>query len=209
MCVGVHGMARLGELLPDPKLYPDRVLRWSSVTMVSANHATIHLPTCKTDPFSKGSTIHLFATGEVTCPVQTLLRIWNPHAAGRFRDQLLFAADGHGLLSRPTFIRCLRHLVGLTEARYHWGLQQHLFAGHSLRRGGASSLAARGVPDRIIQMLGRWSSDCYRIYIEHDVTFVESIFGKMRISAPEVLRHDLAIALRPGANSKHLWDCTD
>ena len=40
------------------------------------------------------------------------------------------------------------------------------YAGHSFRRGGATELARRGVPDRVIQKLGRWRSDCYKRYIE-------------------------------------------
>ena len=37
--------------------------------------------------------------------------------------------------------------------------------GHSIRSGGATALALAGVPDNIIQLLGRWSSDTVRIYI--------------------------------------------
>lgn len=36
---------------------------------------------------------------------------------------------------------------------------------HSFRIGGASAAASSGVPDSIIKILGRWSSDCYRRYI--------------------------------------------
>ena len=35
---------------------------------------------------------------------------------------------------------------------------------HSLRIGGATSLADAKCPDRIIQTIGRWSSECYRLY---------------------------------------------
>ena len=36
---------------------------------------------------------------------------------------------------------------------------------HSFRIGAATTAAAAGYPKWAIQALGRWSSDCYRIYI--------------------------------------------
>ena len=36
---------------------------------------------------------------------------------------------------------------------------------YPLRIGGATSMARRGVDHRVIQIAGRWKSDCYRIYI--------------------------------------------
>ena len=39
------------------------------------------------------------------------------------------------------------------------------YKGHSFRIGGATSLAKRGVPSHIIQIMGRWRSECYKLYI--------------------------------------------
>ena len=36
---------------------------------------------------------------------------------------------------------------------------------YSLRIGGATSMARRGVDHRVIQIAGRWKTDCYRVYI--------------------------------------------
>ena len=38
------------------------------------------------------------------------------------------------------------------------------FSGRNLRIGGASDLLAIGVPAMMIQLLGRWAGDTYRIY---------------------------------------------
>ena len=38
------------------------------------------------------------------------------------------------------------------------------FGGRSLRIGGATDLHALGVPATTIQLMGRWSSDVYRVY---------------------------------------------
>ena len=36
---------------------------------------------------------------------------------------------------------------------------------HSFRIGGASAAASAGIPDSVIQILGRWSSDAYKRYL--------------------------------------------
>ena len=39
------------------------------------------------------------------------------------------------------------------------------YSSHSFRIGAATSAALSGVPDRVIKILGQWSSDCYSRYI--------------------------------------------
>ncbi|KLO04126.1 hypothetical protein SCHPADRAFT_788685, partial [Schizopora paradoxa] len=46
------------------------------------------------------------------------------------------------------------------------GIDPSPFAGHSFRRGAASAAAAAGFADHEIQLLGRWHSDCFKLYIE-------------------------------------------
>ena len=46
------------------------------------------------------------------------------------------------------------------------GLGDDGWSGISFRKGGALSLALGGAPDRHIMDLGRWSSDCFRRYVE-------------------------------------------
>ncbi len=38
---------------------------------------------------------------------------------------------------------------------------------HSLRRGGATHLRTRDMPDWLIQQLGRWNSDAFKLYTDH------------------------------------------
>ena len=42
------------------------------------------------------------------------------------------------------------------------------FSGHSFRRGGATAAFRAGVPGEVIQYLGGWASDSYRVYLNHD-----------------------------------------
>ena len=46
------------------------------------------------------------------------------------------------------------------------GLDPSLYSGHSFRRGAASATAAVGCADHEIQLLGRWHSDAYKLYID-------------------------------------------
>ena len=39
------------------------------------------------------------------------------------------------------------------------------FGTHSLRIGGATALYAQGATPMVIRTMGRWSSDCYRLYV--------------------------------------------
>ena len=50
---------------------------------------------------------------------------------------------------------------------------------YSTKDGGATSYARRGVPFHIIQMLGRWKSDAYKIYIRYSHSDIASILKSL------------------------------
>jgi hypothetical protein len=54
-----------------------------------------------------------------------------------------------------------------------------LYNGISFRKGGASSLAAAGVPDRVIKAAGRWRSDCFQLYIRMQLSELQSALVSM------------------------------
>lgn len=60
-------------------------------------------------------------------------------------------------------------------------------SGHSFRVGGASLRAALGIDHKDIQKLGRWTSDCYKLYLrdysEVDLTMTLSILQALNESA--------------------------
>ena len=66
-------------------------------------------------------------------------------------------------ITHSLFTSTLRKL--LKQARYN----DKMYSGHSFRRGGATWAFKSNVPGEFIQIIGDWSSDCYKIYL--DTTF--------------------------------------
>ena len=72
--------------------------------------------------------------------------------------RLFIFGDGRPLM-RQTFIVAMRS--ALREA----GVEAGHYAGHSFRIDAATTAAARGLEDSMVQMLGRWKSLAYLEYI--------------------------------------------
>ena len=51
--------------------------------------------------------------------------------------------------------------------------------GHSMRAGGATSLAEHGTPPSIIQAVGRWTSDAFLMYIRKNPVLVQCCMLKI------------------------------
>jgi hypothetical protein len=159
-----HGLLRLGELVvPDALETRDlrKLIMRLSVQMYS-HHVEFFLPAHKADPTFQGNKIILRRTETPDDPVLPFSKyIAQRDSRFRWRPELWLREDG----SLPTyswFIRILKHNFG------------NDVGGHSLRSGGATALAEDGVPETIIQGLGRWSSDAWKIYIrEHPAMLLE------------------------------------
>lgn len=155
LLVGFFALLRLGELVyPNDRSLdaPRKMSRRESVT-ITQEQVSFTLPYHKCDRFFKGNEILVLANTTVANPVEVMQRYL-------FSRDLLFPAsqdlwireDG----SRPRrdwFLKKLRAVCGPEVG------------GHSLRAGGATSLAQHGVPLDVIQAVGRWASDTFRIYI--------------------------------------------
>lgn len=155
LLTGFHALLRLGELVwPDnPELQSYRKLSMRASVKVDAGMFEYLLPTHKADPFFEGNRII----------VKRAENGPDPHAAFRtylarrdavfpLRPELWLRACGT-VPTRAWFMRRLRNIFPRD------------IAGHSLRAGGATSLAAAGVSPATIQALGRWSSDAWLVYI--------------------------------------------
>jgi hypothetical protein len=172
VCVlGMVGLLRLGELLPKHDDI-DNTIFLSNINWVNESHFTLRLNSSKTDPFRKSVVIHYFAnTKSVACPVTALRKLLSIHT----HDQpLFFVSSINQLLSRNMFIDWLKLTLIVVNTQFNLSIDPSKYSGHSLRRGGATSLHIRGISEQTIKILGRWRSDAFRRYIDSPIEQLRS-----------------------------------
>eukprot|EP00808_Paulinella_micropora_P029968 g79993.t1 len=168
MVWGVMGLFRIGELVVSgPKRYA-RVLRRMHCTLFSERDESflcINLDGSKTDPFRGGLDVWLADLDVVILsPVFWFQRYESSlFSAGlnRGKAQAMFRWANGEMVTREKFVAGARQL--LAQSGVDDGSR---FNGISLRRGGAKSLKLAGASDLAIMRTGRWSSDCFKRYIE-------------------------------------------
>ncbi len=118
-------------------------------------YAILRLKRSKTDTDHTEVQIILAATGEPTCPVATLRRLFiqDPHLpnASPFRLQSL-------AFSRQAVLNILNQCIAAAvfpEANY---------SGHNFRKGETQHATDHGMLDESIQRLGCWTSNAFKLY---------------------------------------------
>ncbi|KAF7785159.1 hypothetical protein Agabi119p4_1324 [Agaricus bisporus var. burnettii] len=140
---------------------PRKMVQRTSLTLTTTS---VHflLPYHKADHFYKGNSVLIHSNPTPANPVKAMreyIRLCNhyfPH-----HTDLWIRSNG----SRPRRKWFLDRLRVFTPSNV---------AGHSLRAGGATALAEHGVRLDIIQAIGRWSSDAFRIYIRLHPTLLHA-----------------------------------
>ena len=142
----------------------------------------VFLAESKTDHSRKGVTIRIFkCPGRPVCPYELLRAAWDLAPDARLSAPLLQAGPtGDPLTYRELlgFIKATLPLLGFPAA---------LFGTHSLRIGGATQMALSGYSAAQIQAAGRWSSDCYLVYIRLGDAFFRSLASALSASADSSL----------------------
>ena len=161
-CVGFFGFFRAGEFtVPSAGAYdPETHLNLSDLALdshTSPSMVRLAIKQSKTDPFRQGVEIFLGKTGTAICPVNALVQYIGirPPNPGP-----LFILSTGVPLTRTYLVSNLQ--AALRQA----GLDDSAYNGHSFRIGAATTAAQRGLEDSLIQTLGRWRSDAYKLYIK-------------------------------------------
>jgi len=171
---GFYGLLRLGELVwPDNTSLQtfDKVTRRMSVVVTPTYHSFL-LPHHKSDLYFEGGTIVIQRAASADSH-----GVFTTYLASRdhlfpFDSSLWLHSDG----SIPTCTWFIARLQALFPDS---------ISGHSLRAGGATSLAASGVHADHIQAMGRWSSDAFRIYVRKNPALLHAlIFNGCSIHDP-------------------------
>eukprot|EP00808_Paulinella_micropora_P031199 g58411.t1 len=160
LCVGVYGLLRSGEMVSKSESASAPLLRahvaWD--TAISPPWVDLFIPASKTDYMRTGSYVRLWRNNSATCPFSRLLAAWD--AATDKRPTAPLFQDSKGTALSYTWLqKVLRSLVRAV------GLDPSLYSSHSLRIGGATSLAMACVSADEIKLIGRWSSVSYQLYV--------------------------------------------
>lgn len=127
-------------------------LKWKNVTFVKGGAQVVVA-------FSKTSTRPTLVTvaerADGLCPVAALRNL--AHLRGTSRKGNLPVVE----MSYAEFNANIKKFVRAASGGDSLG-----YSSHSLRRGGATLLAALGVPEYIIMEIGRWTSGAWRDYID-------------------------------------------
>ena len=159
------GFLRCGEFTCQSQVNSKQVVKIQDISVGSDFGSYVFcLRSSKCDPFSKGVKITIFENN-IFSPVKTMVNyLRHRSVTGASQLSPLFIEDEitYRPLTREKFISMLRELLA------RLGYDTTKFNGHSFRIGAATSAASSGVPDHVIQSLGRWTSDCYIRYIRTD-----------------------------------------
>ena len=117
---------------------------------------SIRLKRSKCDQFGTGIWVHVGCTFWPLCPVSAMLSYLAvcPSSLG----PLFIFKDGTSL-SRERLVAALSQALALV------GIDSAGFTGHSFHIEAATSAAGAGMPDSLIQTLGRWKSAAFLSYI--------------------------------------------
>lgn len=168
LIVGFFGLLRLGELVypNDSSLDCPRKMILRSSLHVNNSELSFNLPYNKSDRFFEGNTVRILANPTTTNPITAVRQYLESRDILFPNSPDLWIMENGNRPRRNWFITRLREFF------------DNSIGGHSLRAGGATALAEDGVPFELIQGVGRWSSDTFRIYIRQHPIILHSIINQ-------------------------------
>ena len=167
MLVAFFGFLRVSEYTSDHvHTYDPQFTLCFDDIRISPWVADLTLKCSKTDPFREGITVRVAYNGTPLCPVTALSNYLVSHPG---TGPLFQFSDGR-FLTRRGLMRILNSIKPREVKN---------MSTHSFRIGAATTAAAAGYPKWAIQALGRWSSDCYRIYVRISNNTISSLSRAM------------------------------
>jgi hypothetical protein len=145
----------------------------STLDPADLTEVVIKLRSSKTDQAGSGS-IFCVPRRPAAAPIDdlpTVLWSWACRAGLTEHDPFFSCRNA----IRPWVLRREDISVALKRIAIAAGFPPEYFVPHSLRYGGASAMAAAGLPDHTIQTFGRWRSMTFLQYIKLSTSLVDSV----------------------------------
>jgi hypothetical protein len=131
-----------------------KIIKWAFLIFES-RHVQYHLPYHKGDPFYQGTTI-VCMQQEVADPVSLL------------QEYIISRDRLHGVKAALFLHENGFHpSCSWFESKF-FAVLDHRFGGHSAWAGCATFLTSLGISETVIQAIGRWSSEAWKIYIREN-----------------------------------------
>jgi integrase len=145
-------------------------LRCEEILGIKRNHIVFHdthleilLPNSKTDKLRQGNRVLIAKLHENHCPVMLLQQFLLSSKSKESDDKFIFrrvitASSGQflTLLNEPMKYGNLSDIISRKLEQVN--LNPKLYGTHSLRAGGCSAVANKGIADRLFQKHGRWAT---------------------------------------------------
>ena len=153
-----HAFMRLGELVARSSVYNTKVIQRQDILFLDDNSVQLILRHSKNMKDGQPIVLTLAANyfNPQLCPVRALKTFTSlyQHKSG----PLFTFKSGHPV-SHSFVAAQLKHAIEFI------GLDSSKYLGHSFRIGAATEATKNGLPENVIQQLGRWQSNAIRRYI--------------------------------------------
>ena len=153
------GFLRASEFTAKPTTFDTQCHLLASHVSIHTHYMQVTLPHSKTNQFGKPQCLSIGATNTSTCPVRAMTKFLYARKAHAPQQTPLFTMSTGRFLTRQDVSSRSKSLL---EAA---GYDPTFYSSHSYRIGAATTAAASGLPDHLIQQLGRWRSDAYKGYV--------------------------------------------
>ena len=150
-------------------------LCYTDVSFTAEGCLSLHLKSSKTDPYRQGCSLLIAPSHRSVCAVRALRKYLSLRPTNGTSPLYVFQSGDYLTRTKVTdILRTLLQRLGIPTDRY---------GSHSFRISAATSAAEAGLPPWLIQTLGRWSSNCFSLYIRTPPSVLQKVPGLLATSS--------------------------
>lgn len=159
------GFLRCSEFSPstsafNPVIHPSL----SDISAHTPDSLIYTLKKSKTDQFGESTPIYIFRFNSFLSPYEPLSEYAHSRYANNSSPQDPLFLTEHGKMATRSWFN--KHFQKVLSAS---GISPKHYYIHSFRIGAATTAASAGILDETIRVMGRWSSEAYRLYIHNNL----------------------------------------